>query len=256
MPIDTTDSTETPALKNSPKTAQDYLDELLVEHKNWTATDSGSRKARYVHAGNLLRFHNRLCEQTTEGEALRDEFETYLTDKGLRFNKKTALVVKVVRAIDNTDRRRYTELGRALGIAIAEGITPEQLPDVLHKAGGIHKLRLKAKPNKRARNARKGSDTWNALKATTAVAVVNSPALTALSDLANVDRPIVLLATELTTGVFAIYGVVTATKAVETAYAAYDGQVPAIPQAANDTEPADDIETVSAALIEEVEAQA
>lgn len=96
----------------------------------------------YKLLGNMLQ----VClEVEASGEASRVVKEMrskLLSDYGLKTQANSRTSAIVVRYIVRSSRKTAHVYGRVIEVAMANGITPEQLPDFIREKGGIEEIRL------------------------------------------------------------------------------------------------------------------
>ena len=96
----------------------------------------------YKLLGNMLQ----VClEVEASGEASRVVKEMrskLLADYGLKTQANSRTSAIVVRYIVRSSRKTAHVYGRVIEVAMANGITPEQLPDFIREKGGIEEIRL------------------------------------------------------------------------------------------------------------------
>lgn len=216
----TSNATKTPA--ELVGAAEDYINELIVSRQTW---ENGTLKASLDELYELLAqcvgFYDIMSRDDTDGERLRQELEGYCKEKKLKFKGETHTIVKIVRAVFNNDRRRYAEYGKALKIAIQQGKTQSEIVAFLRKNNGIDgvikSVTTGVVPVTIESRAMK---VWEKMK-TAKLASVSSDALKQESDQAHINKPVVLLATQLANGEFAVHKVVKKSTAVNSTYALF-----------------------------------
>lgn len=202
--------------------AEDYINELIVSRQEW---ENGTLKASLDELYELLAqcvgFYEIMSRDDTDGERLRKELDGYCKEKKLKFKGETHTIVKIVRAVFNNDRRRYLEYGQALKIAIQQGKKKSEIVAFLRKNNGINgvikSVTTDAAPDTLEARALK---VWEKMKAAK-LASVSSDALKQQSDQAHINKPVVLLATQLANGEFEVHQVVKKSTAVNSTFALF-----------------------------------
>jgi hypothetical protein len=201
--------------------AGDLIEFLKIERENWEAGQlTQSNEALYGLLAKCLRLYELMSQGDADGERLRTELADYLKVAKLKFSGETHTVVKIVRAVFSTDRKRASALGQALQVALKAKITHDGLVEYIRNAGGIEKLRLGSTSSNRESTDTKASNVWSVLKDTT-LGIASGEALKKDTDLAKVNTRVVLLATQQANGEFSIHAVLRSETAVNAAYAAY-----------------------------------
>lgn len=201
--------------------AEDYINELIEGRQKW---ESGTLKASLEELYELLAkcvgFYEIMSRDDEDGERLRKELDGYCKEHKLKFKGETHTIVKIVRAVFDNDRRRYAEYGKALKIALQQGKKKTEIVAFLRKNNGIDgviKSVTTAAPETIETRATK---VWEKMKAAK-LATVSSDALKQESDQAHINKPVVLLATQLANGEFAVHKIVKKSTAVNSTYALF-----------------------------------
>lgn len=202
--------------------AEDYINELIVCRQKWEhGTLKASLDELYELLAQCVGFYDIMSRDDTDGERLRKELDGYCKEKKLKFKGETHTIVKIVRAVFNNDRRRYAEYGRALKFAIEQGKTKSEIVSFLRKNNGIDGV-IKSVTTGAALETleTRALKVWEKMKAAK-LASVSSDALKQQSDQAHINKPVVLLATQLANGEFAVHQVVKKSTAIHSTYALF-----------------------------------
>lgn len=202
--------------------AGDYISALVEDREAW---EQGSLKASLDELYGLLAkcvgLYEMMARDDDNGERLRNELEAYCKEKGFKFKGETHTVVKIVRAVFNNDRRRYTSYGKALRIAIAEGKSKADIVAYLRGKNGIDGVIKSVTTTGSADTLEmRAMKVWEKLKAAK-LASVSSDKLKQISDQAHINQPVVLLATQLANGEFEVHQVVKKATVVNSTYATF-----------------------------------
>ena len=202
--------------------AEDYINELIVGRKKWEdGTLKASLEELYELLAKCVGFYEIMSRDDEDGERLRKELDGYCKEHKLKFKGETHTIVKIVRAVFDNDRRRYAEYGKALKIALQQGKKKTEIVAFLRKNNGIDgvikSVTTAAAPETIETRATK---VWEKMKAAK-LATVSSDALKQESDQAHINKPVVLLATQLANGEFAVHKVVKKSTAVNSTYALF-----------------------------------
>jgi hypothetical protein len=199
-------------------TAADYLKTLILFRKTWeNGSLQKSNEELYALLGRCLRVYELMAQDTEEGATLRKGLEDYVKQANMKFDGNTHTVTKIVRVVFDNDRRRYSQYGLVLLAALRKGVQHGQLAEFIRAEGGIDKVRA-AGAHKGEKMEDKAKKVWAAVKAK-ALATVSNEELARASDLANIGKRVVLLATQRANGVYEIHAVVKDANAVDAAYA-------------------------------------
>ena len=208
------------AKKSQPIAAAAFIDALIEERVNWEkGIFQSAMDALYGLLARCVGLYEVMTRDDADGERLRDELASYAKDKGLKFNGKTHTVVKIVRAVFADSKTRYTVYGKALEIAIRNGVSSKEIADYLRSNGGIDGV-LKSTTSVAPTDSLqiRAEQVWQTLKET-ALAAVKSEGLAKVTDQAAIGKRVVLLATQKADGEYAIHEVVKSTTIVNTAFA-------------------------------------
>lgn len=204
--------------------AEDYINELIVSRQKW---ENGTLKASIDELYELLArcvgFYDIMSRDDTDGERLRKELDSYCKEKKLKFKGETHTIVKIVRAVfeNDLDRRRYVEYGKALKVAIQQGKTKSEIVAFLRKNNGINGV-IKSVTTAASSDTleARAMRVWEKMKSAK-LASVSSDELKKQSDQAHINKPVVLLATQLANGEFAVHHVVKKSTAIHSTYALF-----------------------------------
>lgn len=143
--------------------ADEVAKEHEVYHERYVVTAS-----EMLHK--LLASIHQVClDVEASGEAARvvKEMRTKLkSDYGIKTQANSRTSSIVVRYIVRSNRKTAHVYGRVIEVAIANGITPEQLPEFIREKGGIEEIRLSvASAEDKKLNADKWASARSALSA-------------------------------------------------------------------------------------------
>lgn len=201
--------------------AADYIKVLKGERENWeTGLLANSNEGLYQLLAKCLKLYELMIQNNDDGVRLCAQLATYLKNAKLKFSAETHTVVKIARAVFDTDSKRASALGTVLRAALEANIDHVGLADHIRDKGGIEKMRLAKSATSRDSTETKALNVWTALK-DTALGVAAGAALKQQTDLAKVNSRVVLLATQQHNGEFLVHAVLRAESPVNSAFAAY-----------------------------------
>ncbi len=216
-------------------TATDYIDALVQARKDWEDTLlHASNQGLYGLLAKCMRVYNIMTQADEQGAKLRDDFDAYIKNAKLKFDGATHTVVKIARVVFDNDRKKASAYGYALRAAVRDGIAPEALAAYITNKGGVEKLRMTDEAVQHETMQDKAIRAWSSLQRTR-LAVAQGTELSKACDMANIGKRVVLLATQLANGEFAVHAVVQADSVVNHAYAA---QAPEMAKAQANTQDA------------------
>jgi hypothetical protein len=215
-----TAATENAEKKSQPIAATAFIEALIEERNNWEkGIFQSAMDALYELLGRCVGLYEVMTRDDEDGERLREELASYSKNKGLKFNGKTHTVVKIVRAVFAGSKTRYTVYGKALEIAIRNGVSSKEIANYLRSHHGIDGvLKSDASTAPTGSLQIRAEQVWQSLKET-ALAAVKSEDLAKVTDQAAIGKRVVLLATQKADGEYAIHEVVKATTVVNTVFA-------------------------------------
>ena len=212
--------TDAPAQPKQPSAYQ-RLENLIVQRQVW---EDEVFRASNDRLYSILQDCYALYVKTStrdEADALKEALNTHANIKGFKFTPSAHTLTKIVKCVFGADRRRASAYSIALRTAHAAGIKPDDLPQFIREKGGVEEVRLaKSNAMKPADKAVKAAD----FVSTAELAVVQTPAVTALLDTAKVDEFVVLVAQQGADGSLTIKAVVSSTTVVNAALASVYSQ--------------------------------
>lgn len=202
--------------------AEEYISALIEDRETW---EKGSLKASLDELYGLLAkcvgLYEMMARDDENGERLRNELEAYCKENGFKFKGDTHTIVKIVRSVFNNDRRRYSSYGKALRIAIAEGKSKTEVVGYLRSKNGIDGVIKSVTTTGSADTLEvRATKVWEKLKSAK-LACVSSDKLKQVSDQAHINKPVVLLATQLANGEFEVHQVIKKSTIVNSTYATF-----------------------------------
>jgi flagellar biosynthesis regulator FlaF len=120
------------------------LDALFKTRENWEATDfKKSNQGLYALLAKCLEVYvtNFIKATDDERKALRSELKAKLTAAGVKVLKSTSSLMMIVRFVFNADRKRAHGYTTVLAAAIADGVSPADLPAYIQAAGGVEEIK-------------------------------------------------------------------------------------------------------------------
>jgi len=206
--------------KKQPIAASAFIANLIEERVRWEeGTYKSAMDELYGILSRCVGLYEVMTRDDADGKRLREELDNYAKAEDFKFNGKTHTIVKIVRAVFANDKSRYTTYGKALTIAIEKGALSKDLVNFLRTNGGIDGTIKGATATGSVGSLQvRAEQVWTLLKEQ-ALAAVKSEALNKVTDQAAIGKRVVLLATQMADGEYAIHEVVKSTVVVNTAYA-------------------------------------
>ncbi len=204
-----------------PQTAYQRLENLIVQRQVWEDEVFRASNDRLYSILQDCYALYKSCNNKAASERLTDALTQHANLKGFALKASAHTLTKIVKCVFGDDRRRASAYSIALRTAHAAGIKPDDLPQYIRDNGGVEEVRLaKSNAMKPAEKVAKASD----FVATTELAVVQTPAVTALLDTAKVDEFVVLVAQQGADGTLTIKAVVSSKTVVDAALASVYSQ--------------------------------
>ena len=197
------------------------LENLMVQRQVW---EDEIFRASNDRLYSILQDCYALYVKTTtkaEATALNDALTQQANLKGFEFKASAHTLTKIVKCVFGADRRRASAYSIALRAAHSACVKPDDLPQYIRERGGVEEVRLaKSNAMRPAEKAVKAADYVS----TKELAVVQTPAVTALLDTAKIDEFVVLLAQQGADGVLTIKALVSSKTVVDAALASVYSQ--------------------------------
>lgn len=202
-------------------TVYQRLEDLIVQREVWEDEIFRASNDRLYSILQDCYALYKSCNNTAASERLTDALTQHANLKGFALKASAHTLTKIVKCVFGEDRRRASAYSIALRTAHAAGIKPDDLPQYIRDNGGVEEVRL-AKSNA-MKPAEKVAKAANFVAAKD-LAVVQTPAVTALLDTAKVDEFVVLVAQQGADGTLTIKAVVSSTTVVNAALASVYSQ--------------------------------
>lgn len=234
------------------KSGLQSIEQLVIERQVWeTTVYRSSNDMLYGLLQKCYALYKGMEGMSADAVVLRDSLSIYVNLNGIKCNKSSHTIVKIVKCVFGDDRRRASAYGIVLRAALAEKIAIADIPSYIRNKGGVEEIRLAKSPN--AMTAKE--------KAAAAVSAVNadsmgvfaSTALGSKFDAGKTGAAVVLIGTWQPDGSVIVRTVVQNDTAVNAALASYySSNKDAVKQQAEQKQAANDEqvkqEAVSAAV--------
>ena len=200
--------------------AYDRINKLSASRQHWQDTVyKTSNDMLYKILQDCYRLYDDMVGAGLTAAALREALARMLSERGIKFDKSTHTMTKIVRCVFDGDRRRISAYGLALRAALEQKVPVETLADFICEQGGVEEIRL-AKSTAAVPTQDKVAAATDMLR-DKQLAVLTTPALTQALDAAKVGEQHVLIVTQLADGSLAVNCIVSTQSAVNAALTAY-----------------------------------
>jgi hypothetical protein len=234
------------------KSGLQSIEQLVIERQVWeTTVYRSSNEMLYGLLQKCYALYKGMEGMSADAVVLRDGLSIYVNLNGIKCNKSSHTIVKIVKCVFGDDRRRASAYGIVLRAALAEKIAIADIPSYIRNKGGVEEIRLAKSPN--AMTAKE--------KATAAVSAVNADSMGVFAsttlgskfDAGKTGAAVVLIGTWQPDGSVVVRTVVQNDTAVNAALASYySSNKDAVKQQAEQKQAANDEqvkqEAVSAAV--------
>ena len=234
------------------KSGLQSIEQLVIERQVWeTTVYRSSNDMLYGLLQKCYALYKGMEGMSADAVVLRDGLSIYVNLNGIKCNKSSHTIVKIVKCVFGDDRRRASAYGIVLRAALAEKIAIADIPSYIRNKGGVEEIRLAKSPN--AMTAKE--------KATAAVSAVNADSMGVFAsttlgskfDAGKTGAAVVLIGTWQPDGSVIVRTVVQNDTAVNAALASYySSNKDAVKQQAEQKQAANDEqvkqEAVSAAV--------
>lgn len=196
------------------------IEQLVIERQVWeTTVYRTSNEKLYVLLQKCYETYKAMAGDSVEAAALRSGLKDYINLKGLKFNAGTHTIVKIVKCVFGTDRRRVSAYGIVLRRALDEKVSVLDIPAFISGEGGIEEIRLAKSPN--AMTAKQKAVVAAEAVQADSMGVFSSVALGSKLDAGNIGKAVVLVGTWQADGSVVVRTVVQNDTAVNAALASY-----------------------------------
>ena len=214
-----TNTPPTNSTKVTAQTAFNLIESLVTSREQWQETAyQTSNDLLYGLLQRCYGLYFTMCDRA-DGKAAWEGFNLYLSNKGLSFKKGTHTITQIVRCVFGDDRRRVSAYSIVLRRALADNITPINLPQFIRSAGGVEEVRLAKSPT--ALSPKQRSEIAATRLDNQTLATVKAEPLTKCLDLAKTGQCLVLIATQQADGEVTINAVVNSDSVITAALASY-----------------------------------
>ncbi len=202
------------------KSGLQSIEQLVIERQVWeTTVYRSSNDMLYGLLQKCYALYKGMEGMSADAVVLRDGLSIYVNLNGIKCNKSSHTIVKIVKCVFGDDRRRASAYSIVLRAALAEKIAIADIPSYIRNKGGVEEIRLAKSAN--AMTAKE--------KATAAVSAVNadsmgvfaSTALGSKFDAGKTGAAVVLIGTWQPDGSVIVRTVVQNDTAVNAALASY-----------------------------------
>ena len=197
-----------------------FIEQLIIQQQVWAdGVFKTSNDLLYSLLAKCYEKYEQMCADNDVGKKLRTDLNDYIVLHNIGVNKKSHTLIKIVKCVFGTNKRRVSAYSIVLRAALDKGIKSSELVEFINANGGVEEIRL-------AKNGNALTVTQKAEKAKVAVeaevlAEFESEAISKQLDAANVGAQIVFVASQLANGKFVVNAVSNSTTAVNAVLAAY-----------------------------------
>ena len=196
------------------------IEQLVIERQVWeTTVYRTSNDMLYGLLQKCYALYKGMEGMSANAVVLRDGLTNYVNLNGIKCNKSSHTIVKIVKCVFGDDRRRASAYGIVLRAALAEKIAIADIPSYIRNKGGVEEIRLAKSPNAMTVN-QKATVAKTAVNADS-MGVFASTALGEKFDAGKTGAAVVLIGTWQPDGSVIVRTVVQGETAVNTALASY-----------------------------------
>jgi hypothetical protein len=196
------------------------IEQLVIERQVWeTTVYRTSNDMLYGLLQKCYALYKGMEGMSADAVVLRDGLTTYVNLHGIKCNKSSHTIVKIVKCVFGDDRRRASAYGIVLRAALTEKIAIADIPSYIRNKGGVEEIRLAKSPNAMTVN-QKATAARTAVNADS-MGVFASTALGEKFDAGKTGAAVVLIGTWQPDGSVIVRTVVQNDTAVNTALASY-----------------------------------
>ena len=213
---------DTAVIDAVPATVQvrNHFEQLAIEREAWENTAyRTSNEQLYALLQKCYQTYKAMAGTGDDAINLRSGLTDYINTKGYKFNSSTHTLVKIVKCVFGTDRRRVSAYGIVLRSALAKNISVLDIPDFIRNGGGVEEIRLAKAPN--AMSAKQKALAGAEAVHISNLGVFSSEALGRTLDAGNIGKAVVLLGTWQADGSVIVRSVVKNDTAVNAALASH-----------------------------------
>jgi len=193
---------------------------LIIEQEVWADTAfKTSNDMLYALLAKCYAKYEEMCVGDTNSLILRDQLNTYIKLHNIAVNKNSHTLIKIVKCVFGTNKRRVSAYSIVLRTALFNKVKSTELADFVRNNGGVEEIRLAKNGN--ALSAKQKAEVAKSAVATAALAEFTSEEIAQQLDAANIGEQIVFVATQQADGKFVVNAVSNSTTAVNAALAAY-----------------------------------
>jgi len=176
------------------KTGYASIEQLVVEREVWeTSVYRTSNDTLYGLLQKCYALYKGMEGMSAEAMSLRASLTDYVNLHGIKCNKSSHTIVKIVKCVFGHDRRRASAYGIVLRTALAEKIAIADIPSYIRNKGGVEEIRLAKSPNAMTVN-QKATAAKSAVNADS-MGVFTSTALGSKFDAGKTGATVVLIGT-------------------------------------------------------------
>jgi hypothetical protein len=197
-----------------------FIEQLIIEQEVWSDTAfKTSNDMLYALLAKCYAKYEEMCADNDTGTKLRGELNDYIMRHSIGVNKKSHTLIKIVKCVFGTNKRRVSAYSIVLRTALFNKIKSTELPDFIRNNGGVEEIRLAKNGN--VLSVKQKVEAAKSSVATAALAEFTSEDIAKQLDAANIGEQIVFVATQQADGKFVVNAVSNSTTAVNAALAAY-----------------------------------
>lgn len=202
--------------------ALNFLETLVEEKGNWELTAyKSSNDQLYSLLQRCYGYYIMMCEDSNNGKSAREALKQYIENKKLSFKDSTHNITKIVKCVFGADRRRVSAYSIALRTAYANDIKPVDIAQYIYDNGGVEEIRLARSST--ALTQQEKIERATAIVTSNELMTIKSADFSKLLDASNIEKQIVLIATQAANGELVINAVINNQTAAKAALVAYYG---------------------------------
>jgi hypothetical protein len=208
------------AIATTVSSVRRHLEQLVAERQAWEdAAYRTSNEQLYLLLQKCYATYKAMSGNSPQAIALREGLTDYVNLSGLKFNSSTHTLVKIVKCVFGSDRRRTSAYGIVLRAALARNVAVADVPAFIRGGGGIEEIRLSKSPNA-VTTKQKAAVAAEAVQEDH-LGVFTCKELGEKLDAGKIGKPVVLIGTWQADGSVIVRGVVQNGTAVTAALAGY-----------------------------------
>lgn len=197
-----------------------FIEQLIIEQEVWSDTAyKTSNDMLYALLAKCYAKYEEMCADNDTAKKLRSELNDYIQLHSIAVNKTSHTLIKIVKCVFGTNKRRVSAYSIVLRTALFNKIKSTELADFIRNNGGVEEIRLAKNGN--VLSPKQKAEAAKTAVVSAALAEFTSEDIAKQLDAANIGEQIVFVATQQADGKFVVNAVSTSATAVNAALAAY-----------------------------------